>query len=405
MIKRIVFLCLATIECLIWLSMVLYIDRVMGKLYNISRPYLFLFLILVLSTLVAWLPFLLRIQNLFGLEIPNSDMGYIYKNYDGLLYIIAAKTMYVTSAIEKVGLELPFSARYFAAHLPLYPILIRFFQPVLGYIRSMMFVSLASSTLLTWFFYYIVKKLEITKFPFLLSVVFLFLARFLVVRVVGAPEPIFLLLILISLFSFEKKQYFLAGIAGFFAVMTKSPGLLLFFGYGLVLVERYIRTKKVERQSLWIGIIPLGFLAVCLIYAAQYHDFLAYFHSGDNIHLVFPFSVFNFRQSWIGTAWLEDIIFYFFLYGYTVITLYRSKYRSFFYFSLVFFLALINVQHRDIARYGLPLWPMACIALQEHLTKKKFLLLGLILLPALYFYAWNMLAFNIYPVSNWAPFL
>lgn len=385
--------------------MVLYIGRLMGKLYNIGRPYLFLFLIVILSTVVAWLPFLLRIQNLFGLEIPNSDMGYIYRHYDGLFYIVAAKTLYVSQAIEKIGLETAVPARYFAAHLPLFPILIRVFQPVLGYIHSMMAITFLSTVLLVWFFYYLVKKFEITKYPLILSVVFLFLPRFLVVRVVGAPEPLFILLILVSLFMFEKKQYLLAGLAGFFAVTTKTPGLLLFFAYGLVLIERFVKTKQVEWQSLLVGLIPLGFLAVCLVYAVQYNDFFAYFHSGDNIHFVSPFSVFNFRQSWVGTAWLEDIVFYFFLYGYTVIILFRSRYRSFFYFSLVFFLALINVQHRDIARYGLPLWPMACIAFHQALTKKRFLLLGLLLLPAIYFYAWNLLSYNVYPVSNWRPFL
>ncbi|MFH0979536.1 MAG: hypothetical protein V1803_01150, partial [Candidatus Roizmanbacteria bacterium] len=133
--------------------------------------------------------------------------------------------------------------------------------------------------------------------------------------------------------------------------------------------------------------------------------FLAYFHSGDNIHLVFPFSVFDFQKSWVGTAWLEDILFYFFLYGLTTFNLKDSKHRSLFYFSLIFFIATVFVQHRDIARYSLPLWPMALIAFEKFFTSKKFLIVFLILLPAIYFYAWNFLGYNVMPIADWRPFL
>ena len=118
--------------------------------------------------------------------------------------------------------------------------------------------------------------------------------------------------------------------------MTKTPGILLFAGYGLVFVERFIKTKKISWQWLGIILIPLGLLGVFGLYAVQYKDFFAYFHSGDNIHLVFPYSVFNFQKSWVGTAWLEEIIFYYFMYGLALINLKDSKYRSFFYFGLVF---------------------------------------------------------------------
>ncbi|EKE15482.1 MAG: hypothetical protein ACD_12C00002G0001, partial [uncultured bacterium] len=140
-----------------------------------------------------------------------------------------------------------------------------------------------------------------------------------------------------------------------------------------------------------IVLIPLGLLGVFGLYAKQYGDFFAYFHSGDNIHLTFPFAVFNFQKNWVGTAWLEEIIFYYFIYGLAVITLKDSKYRSFFYFSLVFFMATLFVQHRDISRYSLPLWPLALIAFEKFFTSKKFLIIFIILLPAIFLFAWNFL--------------
>jgi hypothetical protein len=212
-------------------------------------------------------------------------------------------------------------------------------------------------------------------------------------------------LILLSVFFFEKQKYLLAGLLGGLSVMTKSPGILLFFAYGLVLIERRFTTKKIEWKAWGISLIPLGFLAVCLLYWKQYGDFFAYFHSGDNLHLVFPYAVFNFQKPWVGTAWLEDVVFYFLLYIMTVISLKDTKYRSFYYFPLVFLIATIFVQHRDISRYSLPIWPFACIAFANFFTSKKFIIAFIILLPAIYLYAWNFSVFNVMNIADWKAFL
>ncbi len=332
-------------------------------------------------------------------------MGYIYKNFDGPLYIVPAKTFYHPKAISNLKIELPLPEIYFAAHLPFYPFLIRFFSPIFGYLKSMIFVNLLATVFLTYFFYFFLKKFKITKHPLILSIILLFTPKFLVVRSIGAPESLFILFILLSLFFFEQKKFFLSGLFGGLATMTKSPGILLFFAYTFSIIENYWKIKKINWRWLGILLIPLGLLAVFILYWYQYGDFFAYFHSGDNLHLYGPFSVFNFRANWIGTAWLEDIVLYFFLYGLTVIYLFRSSYRSFFYYSLIFFLAIISVQHRDIPRYSLPLWPMALIAFEKFFIEKRFLIVFIFLLPAIYLFAWNFIIYNIMPLSNWAPYL
>ena len=93
------------------------------------------------------------------------------------------------------------------------------------------------------------------------------------------------------------------------------------------------------------------------------------------------------------------------MYGLALINLKNSKYRSFFYFGLVFFTATLFVQHRDISRYSLPLWPLAVIAFEKFFTSKKFLIILVILLPAIFLYAWNMLLYNVMPISDWSAFL
>ncbi len=187
--------------------------------------------------------------------------------------------------------------------------------------------------------------------------------------------------------------------------MTKTPGILLFAGYGLAIIEEVVKTKKINWQWLFLILIPLGLLGVFGIYAIQYKDFFAYFHSGDNLHLVFPFSVYNFQKNWVGTAWLEDTLFYFVMYLVMLFNLKNIKYRSFYYFGLVFFIAATFVQHRDIGRYMLPLWPLACIAFERFFTSKKFLIVLAILLPAIFLYGWNFMLYNVMPIGEWMPFL
>jgi 4-amino-4-deoxy-L-arabinose transferase-like glycosyltransferase len=363
----------------------------MRRIYS----YLILTFIVLISTFILW---------------ESVGLLTIYKHYDGPLYVVPAKTFYDPVKIKQLKLETTLSPNYFAAHLPLYPILIRIMSQIglignLPYLKSMVGVNLLSTIGLVLFFYFLLKKFKLTKNPLVLASVFLFLPRFLVIRSVGAPESLFILLILLSLYFFEKERFWLAGLFGGLSVMTKTPGILLFAGYGLVFLERWLKEKRVNWHWLGILLIPLGLLAVFGIYRIQYKDFFAYFHSGDNIHLVFPFSVFNFQKPWVGTAWIEDVIFYYFIYGLTIIYLKNIKYRSFFYFGLVFFTATLFVQHRDISRYSLALWPLALIAFEKFFTSKKFLIIFIILLPAIFLYAWNFLLYNVMPISDWSAFL
>ncbi|NTU73720.1 hypothetical protein HGB07_06175 [Candidatus Roizmanbacteria bacterium] len=357
------------------------------------------------SSFVLYLPFLLHFSNWLGISIVQSSLNYIYQNYDGLLYIVPAKTFYNPQLIQALHLETQLPDIYFAAHLPLYPLFITAFSFAFGYLKSTIIVNLVFTILLALFFYYMLIRFHLTKNPFFLVMIFLFLPRFLVVRSIGAPESLFILLILLSLFSFERSRYWLAGLFGALAVMTKLPGILLFAGYGLVFIERYIKTKKIELNGIGIFLIPLGLIGVCAWYLVQYKDFFAYFHTGGVVPMVYPFAAFNFQAKWVGTAWLEDIVFYFFLYGGALVFLKDNKYRSFFYFALVFLFAASFVQHRDISRYTLPLWPMVCIAFEKYMTDKRFLGVFILILPAIFFYAWNFIIFNVMPVGNWVPYL
>lgn len=370
-----------------------------------ANPYLLIIAVVVISSFLLYLPFLTNTLQYLGFPETNLTMQRVYQNYDGVLYIVPAKAGYNAKSIENLRLEFPLPTEYYPAHLPLYPFLISVFAPVIGFLKSMLFVSILGSIALGMFFYYFVSKLKLSVNPLYLTIVFLFLPRFFIVRSVGAPETFFLLFIVSSVYFFEKKNYFLAGLLGGLSAMTKSPGILLAGAYGLVALETLIKEKKFNFRWLYLLLIPGGLLAVFYIYFIQTGDFFAYFNSGDNIHLVSPFAVFNFYKKWIATAWLEEILFYFIMYLYAILTLKNTKHRSLFYLPLVFFTASIFVAHRDLARYMLPIWPFAAIALSPLFTSKKFMLVILLLLPAIYLYALNFMLYNVIPVADWRPFL
>jgi len=370
-------------------------------------PYFTLICIVLTSTFFLWFPFLFRFPSWFGLKIENSNFQYIYKQYDGPLYIIPAKTLYNPKEIKLINRDSSMSQdpKYFAAHLPLYPLLIRFLSPILGYLKAMLGINLIFSGILVCLFYFFIKRFKLTKNPLLLSSVFLFLPRFLVVRSTGAPECLFMVYILGSLYFFEKEKYLIASILGGLAVMTKVPGILLFIAYCLTFIEKVIKVKKINTSWFWILLIPLSLAGVFYLYYIQYNDFFAFWHTKGLVPMPYPFSSLNFQAKWVGTAWLEDVLFYFFIYGTTVLYLKNSKHRSFFYFTLVFFTAILFIQHRDISRYSLPLWPFACIVFEQFLTSPKIRPVLLFLLPGIFLYAWNFIMYNMMPITEWSPFL
>ena len=85
---------------------------------------------------------------------------------------------------------------------------------------------------------------------------------------------------------------------------------------------------------------------------------MAYFHSGDNIHLqLTPFRVFDTSQAWVGTLWLEEIIWIYFI---GAIGIYYAYKKTVFgdIWGGIFYTVILFVSHRDISRYSLPLVPV-----------------------------------------------
>lgn len=383
------------------------------------RALLFLALTSVLATVALWLPFFLRLDNVIGIKLPKDGMATIVSNYDGPFYLVVAKTLYNPEAIKN---NFPFDLNpiYYSAHYPLYPLLIRGTAealPFLGYPYAMILVTVVTSILAIWAFYLLLIELNFKKRAFWLALIFtIFPGRWLIVRSVGSPEPLFIATLLASLYFFLKEKWWLAALAGSLAQLTKPPGILLFVSYLVALVANNWNKLAHLDSATWLKnfpwrayplvAIPLTLFAIYAFYGVTFGNFFAYFNSGDNIHLQFPpFQVFNPGETWVGTFWIEEIIWLYLLGFLGVIYLFRQKLTTLAIFSGIFFLSLLFVSHRDLARYGLPLVPLLIVAYAKVLSSPEFKWVLLLLLIPIYLFALAFITNNMTPIGDWLPLL
>lgn len=381
------------------------------------REILIVLTLSLLPTFLIWLPFFLRVSSFWGIPVPPSGMATVVSNYDGPLYLVVAKSFYNKDFISQ-SFQFPLPTEYYAAHFPFYPFLIKVFSLVTNFPYAMLGVTLFSSILATYFFYLLAKEIfGDNKAVFLTFVFSVFPARWLIVRSVGSADPLFVGLIIASLYYFRRKQYWAAAIAGALAQLTKSPGILLFMSYFIFLLLPELKMRLLTLKKGLLGrldvkktypllLMPFSLLAVFGIYYYTMGDFWAYFHSGDNIHLGFlPFQIFNYSAPWVGTSWLEEIILIYLIGGIGIVKLIHKREFELAAFAGIYYFFILFVSHRDILRYFLPVVPMLLIAFGEEVGKKYFKpVLILVLLP-IYLYSIAFISQNAMPISNWAPFL
>lgn len=368
------------------------------------REYCTVVLVVLVLTIIVWLPFLLKSTSWYGIPVQNRCVGMncILQNFDGPYYIVVAKSFYNREVFNDLRVEIPLKFEYYAAHLPLYPFIIFCFSYIFGYLKSGLFVTVLSTILLGSTIYYLLKNFAQSKYPLFGTVVTLIMPKLLIVDSIIAPESLFISLILLSLIFFEKKHYVLAGMFGALSVLTKIPGVILAVVYIFVFFEQFIKHKKIELgMTISSAITLLGLGILGFIYQSQMHDIFAYLHTGATVPMPYPFSVFNFQAFWVNDAWLEEIVLYTIVYISTILMLNKSKHRSFFYFALIFSVATSFVQHKDIIRYILPVWPLVIFAHHKLLESKHNQKLVVLIFPIILLYVWNFLAFNVAPISDW----
>jgi Gpi18-like mannosyltransferase len=375
-----------------------------------------LFLFSLIPTILIWLPFFLRVDSVFGIPIPKEGMATIAANYDGPLYILVSKTLYDFAQIGSFPFTLPYE--YYAAHFPLFPLLIRGLSYAVNAPYALLIVTLVSSFASVFAFYYFIKEFVSEKNALWVTFLFsIFPARWLIVRSVGSPEPLFIASVLGALYYFRKGNYWAAGLLGAVAQWTKSPGILLFIGMILAVFIERVRmsvgnslTKSFAPKELLkilpLFLIPLSLIGVFALFQVRMGNFWAYFNSGDNIHLFFPpFQIFNYSQPWVGTFWLEEIIFIYLLGILTLTKLISMKEERLYWFYGIFLVSLFFVSHRDLLRYALPIVPLSFVAFSDLIIKKEFKIATAILLIPIYLYSLAYISQNVMPISDWSALI
>jgi len=358
-----------------------------------------------LPILLIYLPFLLKLRQLLFLTIKEPGFANVLKNWDGPHYLMISKTWYDLAEIGR-RLFIPIDVRYYAAHFPLFPFLI--------WLGSFLSSGPYAGLLLTLFFdlalnvlFYILAR-KYTRHPLFLTFVFtVFPPRYLVTRSIIAPETLMVFLMLFSLYLWEKKQYYLSSLFGFFGVLTKIQALFLFPAYLFDLIEKRIKQKGLFRkEQLFMFLIPLAFIFLSLFYYFRLGDFFAFLRAekGNNLYVYFPFSQFNAQNVWAG-AWIEDVVFYFIAMFTLTVSLWKGKQRSWFYFALFYTLFLVFIPQRDITRFAYPLLPLFLFNFQSFITSKVFKVALFVCLPAIYFYTINFMLVNQAPIADWSLLL
>ncbi|MBI2596188.1 glycosyltransferase family 39 protein [Candidatus Daviesbacteria bacterium] len=389
---------------------------------EVFKVFLIIDLAVTIITLLIWLPHLLAIKSFFNLDFSNG-FNTIYRNFDGLEYVIIAKSFYNPNLIANLPQSLP--ATYYASHFPLYSIFILAAAQFLGFLKSMLFIPFIFTLFSAKAFYFLVRDFKLSSHPLWLTLLFLVLpARWLIVHSVGSSEPMFIFFIITAIYCFMKFEQsrkwlwiYLTGLSGLFAQLTRPPGILLFIALGIYILWSVIASHVHLLNVTWqsnikrvlpyypLLLIPLGLFTVFYWFGISYHDFWAYFHSGDNIHLTLPpFQVFDKHAFWVGEIWLEDIVYIFILGFFGGIYLLKQKLYPMAFFVLIYIVASIMVVHRDISRYTLPIFPFLLIAFERILTSKEFKIAFVIVALGIYLYAQNFILENVAPIPNLGVF-
>lgn len=333
-------------------------------------------------------------------------MDTVYQNFDGPYYVAIAKSWY-NPEIIRTNFSFPLPLQYYPAHFPLYPILIGLIGQIglMNKLQAMVIVNLAASVAGAVVIYKIWERMKWGN-PFWISTAWLFLwPRMWAVRSVGSPETLFIVFIVASLHFFSTKKYWLAAILGSLAVLTKSPGILLLVSYLSVVSYQFLKTRKIEWRAWPVGLIGLTLIGLFYFYQMQTGDFWAYFKTGDNIHLsTMPFRIFDSNQPWVGDWWLEDVLWIYLVAG---IGVYRALKKNVTWgtFGAIFYMTILFVSHRDIARYSLPLVPIVLLGLSELFERKEVRWTLVLLIMPMFLYTLNFVAHNVLPIGDWAPFL
>jgi Gpi18-like mannosyltransferase len=148
------------------------------------------------------------------------------------------------------------------AFFPLYPLLVKVLSTLTGIaplINGLIISNLSFG--LALFFVYKISLLYLdeksTRRVIILILVYpvsFFFSAF-------YTEGLYFLTIAASFYFYLKRQYFTAGLWGFLASLTRFSGVLLFISFGIDLLIRYCRYRRLDWSIFYLLLIPCGLLS------------------------------------------------------------------------------------------------------------------------------------------------
>ncbi|OGZ49721.1 MAG: hypothetical protein A3C84_00890 [Candidatus Ryanbacteria bacterium RIFCSPHIGHO2_02_FULL_48_12] len=362
---------------------------------NFRSPEVILTVLVVFSTLAVWLPFLLNLDSIAGVQLKETGRQVLDRYLDGPLFVVVSKTFYSSESDLYSYFDLP--PEYFTSHFPLYPLLIRLFS-FAGFFNSMLLVTLLSSIGAVLAFYFLLKDFNLSKKPFLLAVFFVFFPfRWLLYHSVGANEALFVFLSLSSFHSFRKQAFARAGIFGALATLTRPVGILLFPAF---LVHLYFKNRSFLKSKAWTPflLIPLSLCLLVLFFATKFSVFAPFVSVNAFYFQGFLSGV----TAYNGAVGGEFVAVLLLLYSLGTLRLLEQKHYDFFAYSVLYLLPLLFLSHNDFSRYLLPIAPFALFIGFNEIWVSKYAkyVLPLIVLAGL-FYAWTTLPTNLVSESTY----
>jgi hypothetical protein len=403
----------------------------MFYLKSSPKQYLIVVLLTLVPILLIYAPFALHVTHFYFLDLKDSGLQQIYKNWDGPNYVLNAVTQFDPIEIGKRAfLQRP--NEYYAAHFPLYSWLIAPLGPIIGYFPAALVVNLLSNVLLNVVFFNWIKRYS--QHPLWLTFVFtIFPPRYWIVRSVISPEMLLGALILTALWKWERGYYIRAGILASLAVFAKFQAIIVMPVYvatSLIQIFPWISAATCDWRTrfhsrLGIGMVIaiiapiIGYVLVAYFYQSTLGDFNAYFRAQAIVGMgaSYPFGMFNYSARWIQTGWLEHTALYFIgmfiligkLWTMTKSPVINEKNRQalhpiYLVFTIFYTILLSLIPQVDIMRLAMPLAPLLMMAFHEFFESKPFRIGLLLSVPMLYLYVLNFIMTNQAPISDWALF-
>lgn len=350
-----------------------------------NKDYLSITLIVLAAQSAFILPFLL-----------SGDIEQLFRYWDGPNYLLVAKTLYSIPADHPLS---PYTVpEYFAAHLPLYPVVIKAFS-FMGYPSAMLFTTFVFTLGSTLVFYQLLKENLWVTSPAWAACISLFIpARYLIYHNVGATEAPFIFFIVSSLLFYKRGNYFLAFLCGGLSGITRITGILMGVGYLVDLLRR--RQYNAIPLLALIG-LPL-FLTFCF-YAFHYGDFFAYLgvnlSSSNKLLYLDPLKIFKTYSASGDTHSAEFYLLIYGIYALGTALLFRVD-KTLFFLITPFYIFNCFIFHQDIARYFIPLAPFSLVVAFDNIfSTREAKILSLPFIVLTYIYAWGMIEHNM--VVDW----